>query len=188
MVQNMQQPNRSYIALAVLMVGVVGCEQSRVTPAQVSPAEQRRQVLEAVAQAEREAQNTEAPAPNIELATPPGWTKAEIRPLPTVDHGFSVAYKHESGLTVTLYQFTRGLNSIPNDVTSSPIQEEMDTRRMELSKRFSLDFGRLPRKPSPRPFVWATLSNRRCGHSTINGRRHDSRIGHLRLGSRQHSI
>ena len=68
--------------------------------------------------------DAELPDPLISLATPPGWTKSEPEPLPAGDEGFTVAYHHESGLTVTLYQFTRGLTSIPNDLESAPVKEE----------------------------------------------------------------
>jgi len=60
-------------------------------------------LLNAVAEAERRAQNKKPPEPKISLVTPPGWLSTETRALPQTDNGFSVGYKHESGLTVTLY-------------------------------------------------------------------------------------
>lgn len=116
------------IVIVLLLVSFCGCDRSQpvspTTPSQTSTSE-REQLLAALAEAEREAHNTEPPRPNITLATPPGWKRSETRALPPDDRGFTVAYEHDSGLAVTLYQFTRGLTSIPNDVNATPIREEM---------------------------------------------------------------
>jgi hypothetical protein len=110
-----------------------------VTPPQSSTSE-RQQLLAAVAEAEREAQNTEPPKPNITLATPHGWTRSETRALPPDDHGFTVAYEHDSGLAVTLYQFTRGLTSIPNDVNATPVKEEMRHAKIGIEQAVQLGY------------------------------------------------
>lgn len=121
--------------LLIIIVSVItwgtGCERTDPAPPDspdtsvtISSSEKQR-LLDDVARAEREAQYAEAPNPTIVLSTPPGWTKGEPQPLPPIDHGFTVAYEHESGLAVTLYQFTRGHSSIPNDVNSPLVKEEM---------------------------------------------------------------
>ncbi|MCO8120395.1 hypothetical protein NHH03_01505 [Stieleria sp. TO1_6] len=131
------------IFLALLLVSICGCDRSHPassdTPSQISSSE-RQQLLDAVAEAEREAQNTVSPAPIITLATPPGWSKTEMRPLPPADHGFTVAYEHESGLAVTLYQFTRGHTSIPNDVNSSLVNEEMRHAKNGIEQAVQLGY------------------------------------------------
>ncbi len=131
------------IIVLVLLLCISGCDRSRPAssdaPSRISSSE-RKQLLDAVAEAEREAQNTEVPEPNIALATPSGWSKTETRPLPPADHGFTVAYEHESGLAVTLYQFTRGLTSIPNDVTSSPVKEEMNHAKNGIEQAVQLGY------------------------------------------------
>ena len=124
----MPHPFQLLIVFALLLISASGCDHSNpvspVTPPQISSSD-RQQLLDDIAEAERKAQNTEAPKPNITLATPPGWTRSETRSLPPEDHGFTVAYEHDSGLAVTLYQFTRGLTSIPDDVNSTPVKDEM---------------------------------------------------------------
>lgn len=135
----MRHTHQSLISFAFLVICASGCDQSGPSPSQVSSAE-RQQLLDAVAQAEREAQNTVAPEPNIALVTPHGWTRTETRALPTDDHGFTVAYEHESGLAVTLYQFTRGLTSIPNDVNASPVKEAMKQAKRGIEQASQLGY------------------------------------------------
>ena len=116
--------------VALLITWGAGCNDS-LSPAPsvpstapISPVE-RQQILDALAEAQREAENTEPPKPNITLATPPGWTRSETRALPPSDNGFTVGYQHDSGLTVTLYQFTRGIANISSDTDSPVLREEM---------------------------------------------------------------
>ena len=122
-----------------MLGGCLGCGKSAPTPSQASatfPSDKQalRQVIDA------QSSGATAPPPVITLATPPGWTKSETRPLPTDDHGFTVAYEHESGASVTLYQFTRGLNSIPDDVTSEPVREEMNRARRGIEQSVELGY------------------------------------------------
>ena len=139
----MHHPTQPLIAIALLLFGICGCDRSDhvspVTPAQMPPSE-RQQLLEAVAEAERDVANTEPPKPNIALATPPGWTRGQPRVLPPEDHGFTVAYEHDSGLAVTLYQFTRGLTVIPNDVSSMPVKEEMRHAKNGIEQAVQLGY------------------------------------------------
>lgn len=74
---------------------------------------------------ERQSAANESPNPAIPLPELAGWVRSEPRPLPREDHGFSVAYDHRTGVSVTLYQFTRGLQVIPEDLSGGPIQDEM---------------------------------------------------------------
>ncbi|QDU97289.1 hypothetical protein [Lignipirellula cremea] len=64
--------------------------------------------------------------PVVNLAEPAGWTKSSMEPLPPEDFGFSVAYQHESGLTLTLYQYSRGKRSIPTSLQTLEIQAQMN--------------------------------------------------------------
>ena len=79
------------------------------------------------------------PKPVIELATPTGWTKSDPQPLPAADCGFTVAYEHESGLSVTFYQYTLGRPSIPNDVNSPAIKEELRGAKRAIDQ--AVEFG-----------------------------------------------
>ncbi len=123
--------------LCLLVLSAVGCDLSVLNENRA--ADERQQMLDAIAKAERDAEGIEPPKPNISLATPPGWTREEPQALPPEDDGFTVAYEHESGLSVTLYQFTRGLNSIPSDVNSEIVQEEM--RKAQSGIEQAVEFG-----------------------------------------------
>gem|GEM_PF-5489844 len=59
------------------------------------------------------------------LPVPPGWTKPEVELLPPRDHGYAAGYDHESGLALTFYQYTRGHKSIPDDIDSALLKEEL---------------------------------------------------------------
>ncbi|WP_146395927.1 hypothetical protein [Pseudobythopirellula maris] len=97
-------------------------------------------MLDAAARAELESLDSKPPAPNITLTTPSGWSKTETRALPPADHGFTVAYEHDSGLAVTLYQFTRGHNSISNDVNSPLLKEEMQHAKKGIEQAVQLGY------------------------------------------------
>lgn len=45
--------------------------------------------------------------------------------MPVEEIGFSVAFGHEAGPTVTFYQYTRGLKSISDSLESDVVQREM---------------------------------------------------------------
>lgn len=150
--------DRQVVALTVVCLVVIhcGCNESTsptnaaslpvATPSDVTtnpdtpwaPTDRRR-VIEDIAAAERESHERETPRPVIQLTTPPGWSKSEPRPLPTEENGFTVAFDHESGLAVTLYQFTRGERSIPQDVSAPVVQREMDLARNGI--REAVDLG-----------------------------------------------
>ena len=139
---------RSLLVPTLLTLCFCGCGSQKtdspagppgVSPTEASPPEQE-QTRAVVADLQTESQNAEPIEPSVTLPTLPGWTKSEPRPLPLADHGFSVAYDHEeTGLTVTLYQFTRGLSSIPNDVNSAIVKEEMKGARYGIEQ--AVKFG-----------------------------------------------
>ena len=71
-------------------------------------------------------EDREAEKPAFELPKPDGWNVGDPRAFAAEQAGFSVAYNMPDPLmTVTLYQFNRGLDSIPDDVESEAIKEEM---------------------------------------------------------------
>jgi len=141
--QAMYHPALRLIAIGLLLFGDCGCDRfepvSQVAPAPMPPSDPD-ELLNAIAESERDAANAEPPAPNISLATPPGWTRSEPRALPPEDHGFTVAFQHDSGMTVTLYQFTRGLTVIPNDVSSPAIKEEMEHAKNGIEQAVQLGY------------------------------------------------
>ncbi len=138
--------NRNRYQAAVLMgllVIAAGCDNSRPVlqqPAPTTTQPDKAAAIEAFTQAAREAEKHEPAAPVIELTTPTGWSKSKLRPLPAEDHGFSVAYEHESGLAVTLYQFTRGRASISDDLNSAPVQEEFRNAKNGIEQAVQLGY------------------------------------------------
>ncbi len=81
----------------------------------------RREVLDAI----RESEKLPSPDPTIALPDVSGWSRSKRRTLPKGDDGFSLAYEHRSGITVTLYQYSRGLPIIPDDLEASVVKQEM---------------------------------------------------------------
>lgn len=76
------------------------------------------------------------PVTDIEFPVVDDWAKSEPRPLP--DDGFSIAYSHEKGMTVTLYQYTRGLRSIPDDVEDDIVVSEFSNSQSGLTQAVEL--------------------------------------------------
>ena len=136
---------QSAIAL-VLALMAIGCDVSSNTPqipattSKTDTPADKEQLLNAITELERESQNSNVPPPAINLQTPPGWSKSEPRPLPADDHGFTIAYEHDSGMAVTFYQFTRGLNSIPNDVNSAPVKNELRRAKSGIQQAVELGY------------------------------------------------
>jgi hypothetical protein len=132
---------RRFTILLLLVFNGIACDKDRLAendpPDSLSPSD-KELILNALAEVEREAQKAEASEPKINLPTLPGWSKTETRPLTTDDHGFSVGYEHESGLTVTLYQFTRGHSDIPNDLNSALVQQEMQSAKDGIEQAVQL--------------------------------------------------
>ncbi len=78
------------------------------------------------------------PSPVLDLPEPAGWTHTEPRSLPSQDVGFSVGYEHTSGVTVTFYQFTRGLNTISDDLESAQIKAELNNAKSAIREAAKL--------------------------------------------------
>lgn len=122
---------QSSVLVLLLTLGGAGCDHSSpeapvsTDPPAPSIASEQQQSPDATQEAEPEVQQAEAPKPSAAPLVPDGWTRGEPQPLPTDSHGLTVAYEHESGLAVTLYQLTRGYTSITNDLDSPLVQKEM---------------------------------------------------------------
>ena len=86
------------------------------------------QAIEALIEAEKSA----PPAAVIDLPIVNGWTKPDSRRLP--QDGMSVAYNHAKRLTVTLYQYSRGLASVPTDIDAEVIKQEYANSRDGLEQ------------------------------------------------------
>lgn len=97
------------------------------------------QILKDFEEADRAAAKLTPPSPVITLPEVAGWTRSAPRSLPQDDHGFSVAYDHPAGIAVTLYQFTRGLTKIPDDLNSDPPRKEM--QRAKTGIRQAVELG-----------------------------------------------
>lgn len=134
------------IILALLIMTAGGTYGCRPVEPSNSPPEDR-QLLEKMNSALEAGQNAEATEPVVMLPLPPpGWTRTERRPLPSEDHGFTVGYDHESGLAVTLYQFTRGLTSIPSGTQSPEVQEEMQHAKSGIEQAVALNLWKAARQ------------------------------------------
>ena len=94
----------------------------------------RENVMEAFAEAQERAEDTIPPPARVVLPTLDGWVHSDQRALPPEDDGFSVAYQHESGRTVTVYQFTRRLTVIPAAVEDPVVAEEMEQAKAAIEQ------------------------------------------------------
>ena len=61
-----------------------------------------------------------------------GWSHPDKRPLPR--NGLSVAYNHKSGMTATVYQYSGGLASVPDDIQSRAVLDEFANSRAGLKQ------------------------------------------------------
>ena len=131
---------RLFSALSLLLL--VGCEQAidssdsigDKTPATQKKivrsgelTEENQKLREEVFEEILRADKLSPPKSAIDFPTVEGWTIPEPRALPA--DGLSVAYNHESGMTLTLYQFTRGLSSISDDINSDAVRSEFANSR-----------------------------------------------------------
>ena len=107
-------------------------------PTETHRAVDRAEFLELVEKLKRDAENARPPKSILEFAIPADWTKSEPRALPTDDHGFTISIHHKSGLWVTLYQYTKGLASIPDDVNAPPVQQEMENAKSGIDMAVQL--------------------------------------------------
>jgi hypothetical protein len=116
-----------------------GLPAQKAPPKTPSKPPSKEDVLKAVVQLQKDAKNAPIPSSVIELPTPDGWTKAKPKPLPPTDHGFTIAYDHATGPMVTLYQYTRGLTTIGDEVPSPALDEEL--RRAKDGIEQAVQFG-----------------------------------------------
>ncbi|NQU20860.1 MAG: hypothetical protein HQ567_06220 [Candidatus Nealsonbacteria bacterium] len=135
--------NERRIGLSLLILACLcGCDERQQTnqrgPAPAPTRVSNEELLRAVAGAEREAAGTVPPESVIKLPSLENWIRSERRPLPPDDHGFTVAYDHPTGVSVTLYQFTRGLTEIPDDLTADEAQTEMRLAKFGIEQAVQL--------------------------------------------------
>ncbi len=160
--------NRRIILLLLAVACVSGCQDQPDTvlrdPAPVPETNTNEELLRAVEEAEGEAAATKPPKPTITLPELDDWDRSEPRSLPPDDHGFTVAYDHRDGVAVTLYQFTRGLRVIPDDLRSGPIQDEMKRAKSGIEQAVQLgywqaaneiDNGIVPLGDSAKQALWS---------------------------------
>jgi hypothetical protein len=142
----MQFLHVSTILLSLLACLTLGCTaEAPVPPSQKTSSaplssSEREELLDAVKKAEDEARNAVPPPPKVSLATPEGWTRTEPRPLPPADNGFTVGYEHESGLAVTVYQYTRGLEAIPDELSAPAVQEVFQLAKSGIEQAVQLGY------------------------------------------------
>lgn len=130
--------------ILLLFVAVCGasCDQkpqaARQSPAPAEETVNKEELLRTIMEADREAATKTPPKPAITFPEVKGWIRSEPRALPSDAHGLTVAYDHPKGATVTLYQFTRGLAEIPDDLNSGPIQNEMQRAKSGIEQAVQL--------------------------------------------------
>jgi hypothetical protein len=61
-----------------------------------------------------------------------GWEKGEVTKYPTTALGYSVGYESEKGEIVTVYVYTGGLKTIPDDVSHKTFKDEMNRAKAEI--------------------------------------------------------
>lgn len=54
-----------------------------------------------------------------------GWSKTKQRTLPEGKGAFSIGYNSPSGIFVTAYVYTRGIATVPKELTSAEVKQEM---------------------------------------------------------------
>lgn len=119
--------------LLVFFSPALGCNNS---PAQPTPSNLEKLRAE-ISQSEKAAAKRPLPKLVIELPTIAGWQHFEPKPLPIDDDGLSIAFEHEDGITVTFYQYTRGMKTIPTG-TSTVTATELQRARNGIKEMISL--------------------------------------------------
>lgn len=156
------------IPLLLAVACVPGCsdqpQSGRRDPTPVPESSSNEELRRAIEDADREAAALKPPKPTITLPDLDDWLRSEPRSLPQDDHGFTVAYDHPSGVSVTLYQFTRGLRVIPDDLRSGPTQDEMKRAKSGIEQAVQLgywqdaketDNGIVPLGDSKKQALWS---------------------------------
>ncbi|QDT80536.1 hypothetical protein Mal35_40080 [Gimesia maris] len=169
-----------FLLLLLSSIFISGCDdqpESISNPADPTPETvTTEQILKDFEEAERAAAKLTPPDPVITLPEVAGWTRSEPRSLPQDDHGFSVAYDHPAGIVVTLYQFTRGLTKIPNDLNSDPPRKEMQRAQTGIQQAVKLgiwkaasetDQGIVPLGDSRTQALWSRYSLTRKNDESV---------------------
>jgi hypothetical protein len=164
------------IPLLLALACASGCsdqpQTARRAPAPIAKENIKEDFLRALEEAEREAAATTPPKPTIALPELDEWVRSEPRSLPPEEQGFSVAYDHPSGVSVTFYQLTRGISVIPDDLGSGPTQDEMARAKsgIEQAVQFGIwqaaketDNGIVPLGDSTKQALWS------CYEITVEG-------------------
>ena len=71
--------------------------------------------------------NLEVEFPEIE-----GWEKSDVQKYPTEALGYSINYESREGGRVTVYVYDAGLKTIPNDITSNVLKNEINKAKGEI--------------------------------------------------------
>ena len=76
----------------------------------------------------------------IQLPDVEGWQKSDIQKYPTEDLGFSVNYDSRMGGRVTIYVYSGGRKSIPNDITDTIIKGELEKAKSEIHRAAEMGY------------------------------------------------
>lgn len=68
----------------------------------------------------------------IEFPEIEDWDKGSITTFPDAALGYSIGYQSEEGGRVTIYVYNGGLKSIPSDINSEVIKEEIERAKSEI--------------------------------------------------------
>lgn len=135
-------PGRVVIAFILSGIFVAGCSdpqpQEKQSPNSPLGGLTKEEFLEGVAEIKKEAAESEIPLAKIVLPNVEGWVRSEPKALHPVDVGFTVAYDHPRGIAVTLYQYTRGLTLISDDLTNGKAVEEMEHAKTGIQQAVEL--------------------------------------------------
>ncbi|MEQ8854003.1 hypothetical protein [Gimesia sp.] len=158
--------NARQISFLLLLICFTGCQdqENANVPGPTPQQEATNQaIMQEIQKLEQESASAEPPPPVFPLPNLPDWKRSAPRALPASDHGFSVAYDHAGGMTVTFYQFTRGLKEIPDNLNSEPVQNEMKHAKASIEQAVELglwnsatetDHGTVSLGDSPQKALW----------------------------------
>ena len=71
---------------------------------------------------------------SIEFPEVEGWSASEIRNYPVKELGYSIGYNSETGGTVTIYVYDKGLKTIPDDLTHDLLKDEIEIAAKDIFK------------------------------------------------------
>lgn len=126
-------------------VGSVGCDsnsvQTNVQPDEITLSErlskeERQQTLDELHALQEASKKLHPPVLEFDFPVVDGWIKSAPDPFPS--GGFSIAYNHEQGVTLTLYQYTRELSVIPDDLSADVVVEEFAISNSGLNEAVDL--------------------------------------------------